>query len=74
MSFRNKPNKSISNYNEIDVDNTISFKNFWGSDNIYNVEKIIHIKNLNNINKYTSNFTLIIKDYYKMEYIIYLCN
>ena len=65
---------SIPNYSEIDIDQEFTFNNFWDSKNVYKVEKIIHTNNIKNISQYDSNFVLIIKDYYKMEYIIYICN
>lgn len=65
---------SISNYKSIDIGNILSFKNFFGENIKYTIEQIKHTNNLNELDKFSANLILIVKDYYKTEYIIFLCN
>ena len=64
---------SVSIYKELNVNDEITFTNMLGNTYKYNIENIIRLKEIKNIDKYNNKMVLIIKDYYQMEYVVFIC-
>ena len=65
---------SFSSYKLYDVGNTITFTNMLGNIFQYKIKSIERINNLNNVNNYNEDLIIIIKNYYDMKYILFICD
>lgn len=65
---------SLKNYKEIQCDDEINIENFLGNSNIYKVKKIVHVSKYEKVEDYSDDLILVVKNYYNMEYVIYLCD
>lgn len=64
---------SFNTYKMYDVNDRVIFTNTLGYTFQYKVKNIKRIGNLNNINNYSEDLIIIIKNYYSLEYILFLC-
>ena len=63
---------SFSNYKLYSVGDVITFTNALGNISQYKIKNIKRINKLNNLLKYDEDLTIIIKNYYNLEYILLL--
>jgi len=64
---------SFNFYNKIDMNDIVSFTNNIGNTTQYKIKKITRINDLNKINNYNEDLIIIIKNYYSLEYILFIC-
>lgn len=64
---------SFNFYNKIDINAIVSFTNNIGNTFEYKIKNIKRLNNLNNINTYNEDLIIIIKNYYSLEYILFIC-
>lgn len=61
-------------FKSYNVEDSLSFTNMLGETYQYEIKKIKRIKNLKNISQYNEDLIIVIKNYYDMEYILFICN
>jgi len=64
---------SFNYYKRYDVDDEIIFINNLGSAFQYKIKNIKRINKFNDIKKYNEDLIIVIKDYYSLEYILFIC-
>lgn len=64
---------SFNFYKKYDVNDKIIFINNLGSAFEYRIKAIKRISKLNNIKNYNEDLIIVIKDYYSLEYILFIC-
>jgi len=67
-------NDSFSSFRLYNVKDTVSFTNMLGETYQYKIKNIKRVKDLKNISRYDEDLIIIIKNYYDMEYILFICN
>lgn len=65
---------SITNYKLYDVDDNVIFTNMNGYASEYKISEVKHINSLDKISKYKGDLIIVIKNYYSIEYILFICN
>lgn len=64
---------SFSSYKMYDIDDTIMFTNMLGQTFQYKIKNIKRINELNDFLQYNEDFIIAIKNYYDMEYVLFIC-
>ena len=64
---------SFSSYETFDVDDEIIFTNMLGRKFQYKIKKIKRINSLD-LSQYDEELIIVIKNYYSMEYILFICD
>lgn len=64
---------SFYSYNNYDINDIVVFTNTLGNTYQYRIKKIERINDLNNINNYDEDLIIIIKNYYSLEYTLFIC-
>lgn len=64
---------SFSSYKMYDIDDTIMFTNMLGQTFKYKIKNIKRINELNDFLQYNEDFIIAIKNYYDMEYVLFIC-
>jgi len=64
---------SFYSYQTYDINDTVMFTNALGNTFQYKIKNIKRINNLNSIDNYTEDLIIIIKNYYSLEYILFIC-
>ena len=57
-----------------DINDNINFTNMLGYTFQYRINKIKRIDSLSELLEYEEELLVVIKDYYAMEYIVFMCN
>jgi len=65
---------SFYSYKSYNIFDTISFTNTLGKTFEYKINNIKRINNLNSLSLYNGELILVIKDYYSLEYTLFICN
>lgn len=66
-------NDSFKNYELYEIEEIINFKDTQGITSQYRIKKIKRTNKLRNIKQYNADLIIAIKNYYKLEYILFLC-
>lgn len=64
---------SFYSYKKYDINDIVVLTNTLGNTYQYRIKKIERIDNLNNINNYDEDLIIVIKNYYSLEYILFIC-
>ena len=64
---------SFYSYNNYDINDIVVFTNTLGNTYQYRIKKIERINDLNNINSYYEDLIIVIKNYYSLEYTLFIC-
>jgi len=65
---------SFSLFKEYNVDDKVTFTNMFGEKYEYKIKKIKRTDNLDNIYKYDEDLIIVVKNYYDVEYILFICD
>lgn len=66
-------NDSFKNFESYEIDEMITFTDTLGITSEYKIKNIKRINKLRNIEQYNADLIIAIKNYYKLEYILFLC-
>lgn len=63
----------FNHYKNYDINSILTFTNTLGNIFKYKIKNIKRINKLSNVNNYNEDLIIIIKDYYNLEYILFIC-
>ena len=64
---------SFYSYKNYDINDIVVFTNTLGNTYQYRIKKIERINNLNSIDSYDEELIIVIKNYYSLEYTLFIC-
>lgn len=64
---------SFNTYKNYDINDIVTFTNTLGNTLQYKIKSIKRINKLDGIKNYNEDLIIVIKDYYSLEYILFMC-
>lgn len=65
---------SLNSFKKYNIDDKVTFINMLGEIYEYKIKKIKRLDSLDNVSKYNEDLIIVIKNYYDMEYILFICS